>query len=165
MLIKKVQVNHQSAAPFYIDIAIRRAEFDHEGYPPIFYQGTIKDLGDLSTQYGYQEIPEQGLVYEPGKTYPEQLLNQQAIIDLGVNALLQQGYTNVLLEELPSKGSNMLPFNLITSKNQAPVGLDLEMAATFLLLKNGTLKYAVINGYVHQVDQAPDEKGRGWVFN
>lgn len=165
VMIRDVEVKDKQGAPYYTDIAIRREEHDHQGNSPIFYQGTIEDLGDLSTQFGYQEITEEGLVIAPGKIYPDVLADQQAVRDLGVADLLQQGYTSISLDELPPKGFNELPFDLITNETKAVEGLKVDQPATFLLLKNETVKYAVINGFVHEVDDLINAQGRGWVYN
>jgi hypothetical protein len=164
VIIREVEVKDKQGTSYYTDIAIRREEHDHEGKAPIFYQGTIEDLGDLSTQFGYQEIIVDGLVYAPGKTYPEVLADHHALEDLGVTELLQQGYTSIKLKELPSKGSNQLPFDLITDEMDSPVRLEVAQQATFLLLKDGKVKYAVINGFVHEVGVSVNIQAGGWVF-
>jgi len=164
VMIREVEINDKQGAPYYTDIAIRREEHDHQGNAPIFYQGTIEDLGDLSTKFGYQEIPEEGLVYAPRKIYPNVLADQQAVINLGVAGLLQQGYTSIRIEELPPEVSNQLPFDLMTNETESVEGLKVDQPATFLLLKNETVKYAVINGFVHEVVEPIDRDVHGWVY-
>ncbi len=164
VMIREVEVKDKQGTSYYTDIAIRREEYDHEGKAPIFYQGTIEDLGDLSTQFGYQEITEKALIYDPGKTYPEELVNQQEVVDLGITELLRQGYTRIKLKQLPPKGSNQLPFDLIVHETESPLSLKVTQQATFLLLKDGKVKYAVINGFVHEVGKSIITEARGWVF-
>jgi hypothetical protein len=149
VIIRKVKFNDNDGAAYYSDIAIRREELDNEGYPPIFYRGTIEDLGDLSTQYGYQEIDEEGLVYAQGKTYPEVFTNEQAVIDLGVRDLLKQGYTYFRLKELPAKGKSKVPFGLMSVEGKAPLTPKINGPATFLLLKREKIQYVVSNGFVY----------------
>ena len=149
VIIRKIKFNGDNGAAYYSDIAIRREELDHDGNPPIFYQGTIEDLGDLSTQYGYQEIDEEGLVYAQGKTYPEVFANEQAVIDLEVRDLLKQGYTYFRLKELPAKGKSKLPFGLMSVEGKAPLTPKINGPATFLLLKKGKVQYVVSNGFVY----------------
>ena len=164
VMIREVEVKDKQGTPYYTDIAIRREEHDHEGNSPIFYQGTIEDLGDLSTQFGYQEINEKGLIYDPSKTYPEELVNQQEVVDLGIMELLRQGYTRIKLKQLPPKGSNQLPFDLIAHETESPSRLKVADQATFLLLKDGKVKYAVINGFVHEVEAPINGQAQGWTF-
>lgn len=170
VLIRNVQIRGEEGQ-YGIDIAIRREEFDRNGLPPLYYKGTVEDMGDLSTQYGYQEISGERLSYAPGRIYPEIMKDQQAVIDLGITELLQQGYTYFRIEqeqehtgqqqqqqEHTGQGGYRLLFDVINHEFELPQLPKVEQPATFLLLKNGRVKYAVINGFVHEVDSiAKDE--------
>jgi len=168
VIIRKVRFEGNGRDAFYADIAIRREEHHHQGSPPLYYKGTIEDLGDLSTQFGYQEITEEQLVYEKGKIYPNELSDRQAVKSLGVAGLLQQGYTYIRVEQEQQQQQEQrtyeLPFDLITNEMESVEGLNVDQPATFLLLKNGAVKYAVINGFVHEIGGSVNTQGRGWVY-
>lgn len=163
VLIRDVQINQDKGSPYTVDIAIKREELDHLGHAPIYYRGTIEDLGDLSTQFGYQEIDGTALNYRPGKVYPEALDSIDSLEQLNYVELLTKGYTYVRLKYLPSTGSNNTPFNLIGEATNLPDTIGIEQPATFVLMSNGEVRYAVVNGFVHLVNGELASKANGWV--
>ena len=150
LVIRNITVNSGESQPYRIDIAIQREELDVKGGASISYRGTIEDLGDLSTQYGYKEITDEGLIYAPGKVYPQSLKNQQAVKELGVQQLLSQGYTTIVLEDLPAAGQVDLPFELVRHRKKNPDQPAINQPATFLLSKDEVLSYVIINGLAYR---------------
>jgi hypothetical protein len=150
LLIRNVSIEGPMDRFYKVDLAIQREEHDINGEAPLSYIGQIEDLGDLSTQFGYQEITEEGLVFAPGKVYPQSLKNQQAVKELGVHQLLGQGYTTIVLEDLPAAGQVDLPFELVVGRKEIPDQPAIEQPATFLLSNGGVLSYVIINGLVYR---------------
>ena len=163
VLIRDVQFNQAKDQGYRADIAIKREELDHHGHSPIYFRGTIEDLGDLSTQFGYQEVDGTGLTYESGKIYPEILDTIYSLDQLNHLDLLAKGYTYIRLKHMPDAGSNSTPFNLIGETNALPDAVGIEQPATFLLLSNNEVRYAVVNGFVHLVNGELASGSNGWV--
>jgi len=150
LIIRDVSVNQPDGTRYLVDIAIRREEHDHNGNPPLFYKGTIADLGDLSTQFGYREIDGNGLTYAPAKEYPEVFESQQQVDEFGVDNLLTQGYTSIRLEQQSPMDRHKLPFELNRESTKASNVPKVDQPATFILLSSEKPKYLIINGFVHQ---------------
>jgi hypothetical protein len=165
VIIRKVKVNSGQGTPFLIDIAIRREEHDDDGHAPVFYQGTIEDLGDLSTQYGYQEISDAGLEYAPALVYPEVLADPGAMSKEMVMDLLRQGYGYVMnQQEHTGQQHTGSLFDVVGADFEPLPGPKIEKPATFFLKKDGIIKYAVINGFVHEIDSKPNDAANGWIY-
>lgn len=172
LIIRKVKVDSLPGPSFLVDIAIRREEFDVDGDHPVYYQGTIEDLGDLSTKYGYQEINGEGLEYAPAQVYPEVLADPGAMNGQVVRELLKQGYGFIRVEQQQEQQPSgfappayyQLPFDVVSETFEPPLGPVIEQPATFLLKKDRKVKYAVINGFVHEIDGPPNISANGWIY-
>ena len=75
-----------------MDIAFDLKERDHHGHRQFYYRGAIDDVGDLSYQRGYEELPPQGLTVEIGYAYPQIFENMDALKQVDPTSLLQQGF-------------------------------------------------------------------------
>lgn len=167
VIFRDITIKNPDGRSYLADIAIRRQEFDHRGKFPLYYQGKIEDLGDLSTQYGYQDINGAGLEYMPGMVYPGVFGEVNTLSEQDIVKLLKQGYTYIKFEQRQQREKYNLPFDVIgdtAEPAEIPVVPELEQSATFLLTLNGAVKYAVINGFVHDIEQLMDLKGHGWVY-
>ena len=164
VMIRQVTITDQNGSPYQVDIAIRREEFDRNGGAPLYYKGTIEDLGDLSTQYGYQEIDGKGLEYAPGKIYQE-TIGDLAIPNANwINDRLQKGFTNLKFELGLDQDSYGLPFDVVGDGFVPQPAPKVEQPATFLLLKQGEVKYAVVNGFIYDVGNTEKPSGNGWIY-
>jgi hypothetical protein len=135
--------------PYVIDLAFRHREVDDEGNESFHFRSSITDLGDLSTSYAYNELDAEGLILSPGKVYPDRVRNERRLERLDPVALLKQGYTQVYMKE-PPKAADTDQLPLVISANENPeqeikVG---ENPSMVLRDENGTVKYAVINGFL-----------------
>lgn len=135
---------------YIIDLGINLLEVDNANHTNFYNIGKIIDQGDLSTFYGYETFDASGYAIVEGKVYPKILKSVKNLAKLDVYGLLQTGYAYLRIEELPAdKKEASVPINLISpnfkvSKLAINVGGD----ATFLLQKNGKIDYAVINGFL-----------------
>jgi hypothetical protein len=134
---------------YYLDIGINRNEVNTNGNNHFYYQSVIDELGDLSVYYGYDELDAAGMKVVPGKTYPKILRDSQELTKLGINVLLQQGYTSVRIKKYTfENGVNNLPINIITDKREHLHQIALNHVPNFLLQENDEVKYAIINGFL-----------------
>lgn len=134
---------------YTIDIGINQREVDNKSHTEFYNIGYVKDLGDLSTYYGYQTIEATGYTLVQGKIYPNILKTEKSLKKLDIYKLLQLGYTYVKIKQLPNRKETNLPINIVRTRFKVPT-LDVKegINPTFLLQKNGEITHAVINGYL-----------------
>ena len=135
---------------YLLDLGINRLEVDKEGSNDFWYSSRIIDQGDLSTYYGYEDLEASGLTIRKGDVYPETFMNIDALKKLDIINMLKSGYTYLRIADIPKafKSSNV-PINMIGVDYKLPK-FDVEVGKnpTFLLEKDGTPRYAVINGFL-----------------
>lgn len=135
--------------PYVIDLAIRHSEVDDEENKTFHFRSSITDLGDLSTSYAYTELDAEGLVLSPGKVYPDRVRNERRLDRIDPVALLKDGYTQVYMKD-PPKASVIDQFPLVISaKEEAEQDIKVGKNPAMVLRDgNGTVKYAIINGFL-----------------
>ncbi|UBZ07521.1 M14 family metallopeptidase [Salegentibacter mishustinae] len=127
---------------YILDLGINQYEVQNEDLD-YFYNSSISDQGDLSTYYGYEEFNASGYKFEQGKIYPETFENLERFQQENISEILKEGYSYVVLKELPEDDFTKLPINLVTEDFEIPDILQ----PNFFLKKDGNLEYAVINGF------------------
>jgi hypothetical protein len=136
------------------DIGINRYETTVEPYTKFYYRSLVEEIGDMSVNYGYEEINAAGMRLVPGKIYPKEIKNLTALKTLDIKALLQQGYTTVRLTNyLPPEQFTTLPINIISGKKIPSHELILNRAPNFVLEQDGQILYAVVNGFLYDLQQ------------
>ncbi|WP_298475268.1 M14 family zinc carboxypeptidase [uncultured Maribacter sp.] len=147
---------------YKIDIGINRLEVDMENYSDFWYSSRIMDQGDLSTFYGYNTFNAEGYTIKAGNVYPRTMQNITQVETLDFIDLLRKGYTYVRLNNIPKKWlSSPYPIHIIGGKFRVTeLLLQPGINPTFILEKNGQNKYAVINGFLIDI-----EKGEGTFKN
>ncbi|RKR13021.1 zinc carboxypeptidase [Maribacter vaceletii] len=136
---------------YKIDVGINRLEVNTEDYSDFWYSSRILDQGDLSTYYGYETFNAAGYTLKQGKVYPKQIATIKEASHLNFISLLKEGYTHLRISKIPYKQlSSPFPLHIIGSKFIISDKLFLQPGVnpTFLLEKNGKNKYAVINGFL-----------------
>ncbi|WAC11540.1 M14 family zinc carboxypeptidase [Dyadobacter pollutisoli] len=157
----------QSGKSFTADLGINRSEVNYANASKFFYYSKIEDFGDLHPQYGSQELDATGLTIEKGKVHPTTYKNVSEISKLNAKSLLREGYTYVRLAADSNTRALGLyfttaPLHVLRAGQPVPTGTPgLGATATFILKKAGKVKYAVINGFVHDLDDFEAEKGQG----
>jgi len=102
--------------------------------------------------YGYETFDATGYSIKEGRVYTETLNGIEQIDDLTRNviSLLKSGYTYVRMSSIPAQMKvSGIPMHII-GKNFEVDKLILEVGVnpTFLLEKDGEIKFAVVNGFV-----------------
>lgn len=136
---------------YKIDVGINRLEVNKENYSDFWYSSRILDQGDLSTYFGYETFNASGYTMKQGKVYPKQIATINEASSLDFISLLKEGYTHLRISKIPYKQlSSPFPLHIIGAKFIIPEKLLLQpgINPTFLLEKNGVNKYAVINGFL-----------------
>ena len=127
---------------YILDLGINQYEVQDEDLD-YFYNSSISDQGDLSTYYGYEEFNTSGYKFVQGKIYPKTFENLEKLEQEDISEILKEGYSYVVLKELPKDDFTKLPINLVTEDFEIPESLQ----PNFFLKKDGNLEYAVINGF------------------
>ncbi|MEM9141682.1 MAG: M14 metallopeptidase family protein [Bacteroidota bacterium] len=148
---------------YLLDIGINRLEVDLEGHQDFWYSSRILDLGDLSTFYGYETLDARGLTITQGKVYPQTLQTIGQLRDFKVMEALRKGYTYVRVKNIsPKKAFIPLPIQVLGETHELPeFNLELGVNPTFILARDGVNRYAVINGFL--IDLESGEKAG--IFN
>lgn len=163
LLIKNVTVE-KDGKKFKTDIGIDRHEINMDRATSFFYKSTIEDCGDLSIFSGTEELDADGLGIRPGRTLPLPYKDPTIMDPEKAWSLLKEGYTYRLTDEAQN---GMLPaatpLHFIGKKKAiSPIPAPDDIA-TFILTKNGKARYAVVNGFVHDVEKPFDRKGNGLI--
>jgi hypothetical protein len=159
----------QSGKSFLADLGINRNEVNYSNATKFFYYSKIEDFGDLHPQYGSEEIDATGLTIEKGKVYPATYRNVSEVSKLNALNLLREGYTYVRLAADSNTRALGLyfttsPLHILRGGQPTPSGTPgLGNTATFVLKKAGKVKYAVVNGFVYDLDNFNSGKGQGIV--
>lgn len=159
----------QSGKTFTVDLGINRSEISYSNATKFFYYSKIEDFGDLHPQFGSQEIDATGLTLEKGKVYPTAMKNISAASQLNALKLLKEGYTYVRLT-LDSNARALgiyfttSPLHILRNDQAAPSGVpNMGNTATFILKKGSTVKYAVINGFVYDLERFEKKEGNNGI--
>ncbi|WP_088341154.1 M14 family metallopeptidase [Robiginitalea sediminis] len=140
---------------YLMDFGIYRAEVDRDGHRDFWNIGRITDMGDLSTFYGYETVQATGLELRSGKLYPTVLPDMDAVSSLDFRSLLQEGYTYVRVQNVPEKQMDVpFPVHIVGAgfKNP-PSKWDIGDNATFVLYKENKPLYAIVNGFLYDLEQ------------
>lgn len=145
------------------DLAIKRDEYSTEG-GNYYVRSRIDDIGDLQDDYGYEELDASGLHFMEGKVYEKAFANPGAISMSQAYSLLRQGYYAVRVQNMPADRHHSLPLLLLNKRTAPGASPNLGREANFFLAKDGKPIYAVVNGYL--VDLEKEEAGvyRNYVF-
>ncbi len=135
---------------YIIDLGINLLEVDNANHTNFYNIGKIIDQGDLSTFYGYDTFDASGYTILEGKVYPKTIKSEKDLAKLDIYSLLQTGYTYLRVEELQvGKKEVSVPINLVSPNFKVlKLAINVGGDATFLLQKNGKIDYAVINGFL-----------------
>jgi len=147
-----------------VDIGINRTEqVDEKGR--IFYKGTIGDLGDLSTFFGYEEYDLEGFEIKKAEYYSEKFKNIENIEIKKVDQELQDGKIIILVnEKIPRDRPFELPFLVINENDNYDNLIKTDCPAFFSLYKDNKNHYSVVNGFFRDNYVTSSQKTYGIVL-
>ncbi|MCB0638679.1 MAG: hypothetical protein KDC54_18740 [Lewinella sp.] len=155
LILREVTVERNGGA-FLLDISFNLNERDHHGHREFYLSGGIVDVGDLTYQQGYEEVPPSGLRVEIARPYPELFEDMDALRNLDLPALLADGYAIFRIRRLgPAWTRDQLPI-LVTGVDSSYDQAIEPGSNPPLLLKDGTgtVRYVVINGQLYDAATA-----------
>jgi len=135
---------------YTMDIGIHRLEVDNEKHDHFYNSSRIIDLGDLSTYYGYETLEAAEYTIKAGAVAPHKISALDALNTSEALRLLKQGYTYVRVANMPlEEVRTSVPIHAISENYEVPeLRLKVGVNPTFLLEKDGLPHYAVINGFL-----------------
>lgn len=163
LVIRNVKIQ-RNGKEFIEDIGIKRYEKSIPGSKDYYYESIIEEIGDMSVFYGYDELDAQDMEAVPGETFPEVIESMEVAKKMDFDALLKSGYTSLMVRNVGQKEVfSPLLLNVVQVETTKPdeskpdeskrvEGFKLDRFADLILKQNGKVKYAVINGFVHNLD-------------
>ncbi|MDF9800032.1 hypothetical protein OKW21_005295 [Catalinimonas alkaloidigena] len=138
---------------YTIDVGVNHIEIEFENINDFFPIGSIQELGDMSTFYGYEEFDAEGMVAVPGKVYEKVQPDLTAVQKLNAKKLMREGYTTVRVSDLSGQEDIRKQLILdVTSRYSEPDhSLKMRNRPNFILEKDGEPQYAVVNGFLRKL--------------
>ena len=150
---------------YLLDVAINHFEIDENEHESFYYRGGVVDQGDLSNYYAYEELDAKGLRLSPGKVFPETIANLGDVRRLNLAALIKKGYTYLRVRQLdPQLNYAAFPINLVSENFKVPELGHGVVPSTFLLSDGANPIYAVINGFVVNLQEAKPEVPNALIY-
>ncbi|PID71296.1 MAG: peptidase M14 [Flavobacteriales bacterium] len=143
---------------YILDIGINHSEIDNDTHTDFNNIGRVIDQGDLSTYYGYETVDATGYTIAPGEQYPDILASVFALKKMDIKSLLKQGYLYAKIANIPKKRFTGLPINLLGPQTKLPKDFNLRLGlhANFVLKKDGVVRYAVVNGFLIDLNDSKE---------
>lgn len=151
---------------YLLDLGIQQQEIDKAGHEEFWYKSIITDQGDLSTYYGYNTFDAEGYRVVAANVYPSTIDNLSEVKKMDLLELLRSGFGYIRLQSLPAgMEQSPIPLNLVSETYQAPsLRLNVGINPTFFLQKDGKLGYAVINGFLIDLNDGKGDFGNALIL-
>lgn len=135
---------------YILDLGINHQEIFARNSQGFYYSGRVADQGDLSTSYGYKAVDVSGHQLKSGTVYSQTMSNLESVGQLDFEELLKKGVIYVRVKNLPRNQSySNYPIQLVSESFKVPSKLQPGVIPSFLLEKDGVLKYVVVNGFLY----------------
>ena len=161
LLLNEVRVPVNGA--FYpVDLGIRRRDITSgDSY---YMSATVDDLGDLQVYFGLKEFDASGLSYAEGKVYETSFESLDSIGKEKALELLKGGYLAVKVRQGEKGDLHQLPILVLKNTGSFSSGWRTGEATNFFLEKDGVRKYAVVNGYLIDLENPEDQEFKQRVY-
>src|SRR5690606_19856668 len=138
---------------YILDIGINHYEVPN-GTSGYYYRGQIADQGDLSTNFGYTSQDLDGYQVVFGKVHPKIFNSIKEVENLDQRAILAEGYSYVMVRNLPKKKNYIdLPVNIVSENFKSPSKMQVGVNPNFFLFKNGKVRFAMVNGFLVDLEK------------
>ena len=145
-----------------VDLAIRRRESESNG--SYFVSGSVEDLGDMQVFFGFEELDATGMTFTSGKVYEKVFENVDALDEAQAMELLKQGFMAVKVKNGEARQLHGLPILVLKSANNFSSGWMTGSTPNFFLSKEGALKYAIVNGYLIDLENPKEQEFKQRIF-
>jgi len=155
LIINEMQVKVKDKL-YPIDIAIRRRESEANG--SYYMAGSVEDLGDMQVFFAFETLDATGLEYTSGKVYPTAFESVKDISEDKALELLRQGFLAVKVKTGEARQLHELPVLVLKTTEKFSGGWMTGATPNFFLAKDGKLKYAVVNGYLIDLENPKNQE-------
>jgi hypothetical protein len=161
LIINEMQVEVKGKW-YPIDLAIRRRETENQaGY---YMSASVEDLGDMQVFFGFETLDATGLQYTQGKVYPTIFESVMDLSEEKAIELLRQGFLAVKIKNGEARQVHDLPILILKSTEKFSGGWMTGSVPNFLLAKEGKPRYAVVNGYLIDLENPKKQEIRNRIF-
>jgi hypothetical protein len=141
---------------YSIDVGINREEVNCENAQGFCYQSKVEEIGDLRTYFGLEELADEGLTIKNGNVHPEEIRDEQQLLAIDWKEALAKGIVFCRVGEgmraQLARWDSAYPYHFLSSEGVAPAGFPVVgETPTFLLERNGQVRYAIVKGRVWEV--------------
>ncbi len=161
LILNEVQVKVGDKL-YPVDLAIRRRESEANGN--YFVSGSVEDLGDMQVFFGFEELDATGMTFTAGKVYEKVFENVESLDEAQVMDLLKQGFLAVKVKNGEGSQLHGLPILVLKSTNTFSSGWMTGSTPNFFLSKDGALKYAIVNGYLIDLENPKDQEFKQRIY-
>lgn len=161
LIINEMQVKVKGEW-YPLDIAVRRRETENAaGY---FMSASVEDLGDMQIFFGFETLDATGLQYLEGKVYATPFESVKDISEEKAIELLRQGFMAVKVKNGEARQVHSLPILVLKTSEKYSSGWTTGAATNFFLAEDGKPRYAVVNGYLIDLENPKKQEIRNRVF-
>lgn len=161
LIINEMQVKVKGEW-YPLDIAVRRRETENAaGY---FMSASVEDLGDMQIFFGFETLDATGLQYLEGKVYATPFESVKGISEEKAIELLRQGFMAVKVKNGEARQVHSLPILVLKTSEKYSSGWTTGAATNFFLAEDGKPRYAVVNGYLIDLENPKKQEIRNRVF-
>jgi len=161
LILKEVQVPMKGQW-YPIDLAIKRRDISVG--KEYYMSGIVDDLGDAQVYFGLEELDATGLRYKEGKVYDLPFDSISTIDEAKAMELLKQGYLALKVKSGAKGDLHALPILVLNSTDSYESGWMTGANPTFYLEQDGVMKYAVVNGYLINLENPKNQEFKQRVY-
>lgn len=147
------------------DVAVRQNKVLTDNYTDWYFKSSIYRVVDsLSEHYGYNELDANGYIWQAGAIYEPAFASIDDITAADAWQLLREGYYAVRVDNAPASLHHGLPIMVLDADvSIAPEPVQGSEAHFFLTDAGGEIDYAVVNGYLLDLETDPSGSYKNYV--
>jgi hypothetical protein len=164
LVVRNVSVNKEGIS-FRTNLGINLSQIKGPNFASMSYNGRIEELGDMELNYGHDEIEASQLSLIPGKVKLLLKSEWDKLTQEEEFQLVKEGFLFVKWTDIksPSGPVSARLLNLTNAETGPVKAAGIGQQAQFILTKEGKPEYAVINGFVldlnKEMKQVPNVYG------
>jgi thioredoxin-related protein len=112
----------------------------------------------MQVYFGMESVDATGMRYTEGKVYQSTFESIDQITAAKALELLKEGYLAVKVKNTVKNTLHQLPINILASTEKLSQGWMTGATPNFFLANDGKLKYAVINGYLVDLENPKSQE-------
>ncbi len=154
----------QNGKQVVVDVAIRQNEKTIGS--DYYVEGIVEDIGDLQDFYGYHDLDVSGMEFVPAKIFTKSFASLSDLDETTISSLLEKGYATVIIEKtVQGKCLHGFPIRILSNQSiELHQQLLLDGLADFFIRKEEKVIYAVINGYVIDLEKELQKHYKNLIF-